>query len=195
MDPRAAKSVVLSHLAVPAWQGLCATADAASAGIKDVADLGDPAKTALLDTDGDGRGEIWIGASTWKSTGNRAGARQQLWLRRDRDAGRGRGRRRHGRCRRRRGDRPADGLLLLRAASRLQAARHRASDRTCLRSRQSGRSSRSPTIRSGYRNRARRSPGVRSSSTSPIRARSRRSIPTWRRFWRRWISSPTRSRP
>jgi len=37
------KSVVLGHLAVPAWQGLCATQDAANAGIKDVADLGDPA--------------------------------------------------------------------------------------------------------------------------------------------------------
>src|SRR5690606_24207611 len=48
------KSVVLGHLAVPAWQGLCATPDAAKAGIKDVSDLSDPAKTALLDTDGDG---------------------------------------------------------------------------------------------------------------------------------------------
>jgi len=64
-----AKDVVLSHLAVSAWQGLCATSDAASAGIKDVSDLNDPAKTALLDTDGDGQGEVWIGASTWKSTG------------------------------------------------------------------------------------------------------------------------------
>jgi glycine betaine/proline transport system substrate-binding protein len=64
-----AKSVVLSHLAVPAWQGLCATPDAAAAGIKDVSDLSDTAKTALLDTDGDGTGEIWIGASTWASTG------------------------------------------------------------------------------------------------------------------------------
>jgi glycine betaine/proline transport system substrate-binding protein len=63
------KSVVLGQRGVPAWQGLCATAEAASAGIKDVADLGDPAKTALLDTDGDGRGEMWIGAATWKSTG------------------------------------------------------------------------------------------------------------------------------
>ena len=64
-----AKSVVLGHTAVPAWQGLCATPDAAAAGIKDVSDLSDPAKTALLDTDGDGQGEVWIGAETWKSTG------------------------------------------------------------------------------------------------------------------------------
>src|SRR5690606_2926925 len=43
--------------------------DAANAGIKDVSDLSDPAKTAVLDTDGDGQGEVWIGAETWKSTG------------------------------------------------------------------------------------------------------------------------------
>lgn len=67
--PEGSKTVVLAAPAVPAWQGLCATSDAASAGIKDVADLGDPAKTALLDTDGDGQGEVWIGAPTWKSTG------------------------------------------------------------------------------------------------------------------------------
>ena len=64
-----AKSVVLGHTAVPAWQGLCATPDAAAAGIKDVSDLSDPAKTTQLDTDGDGQGEVWIGAETWKSTG------------------------------------------------------------------------------------------------------------------------------
>ncbi len=53
-----------------AWQGLCrATSDAAAAGIKDVSDLSDPAKTAVLDTDGDGKGEVWIGADTWASTG------------------------------------------------------------------------------------------------------------------------------
>ncbi|MBB5573094.1 MULTISPECIES: glycine betaine ABC transporter substrate-binding protein [Rhizobium] len=54
---------------VDAWEGLCATPDAVAAGIKDIADLSDPAKTALLDTDGDGRGELWIGAATWLSTG------------------------------------------------------------------------------------------------------------------------------
>ncbi len=64
-----AKSVVVSHLAVPAWQGLCATQDAAEAGINNVSDLSDESKSTMLDTDGDGRGEIWIGASTWKSTG------------------------------------------------------------------------------------------------------------------------------
>lgn len=62
-------TVKLGHLSVPAWQGLCATPDAVKAGIRDVADLSDPEKAALLDTDGDGRGEVWIGASTWASTG------------------------------------------------------------------------------------------------------------------------------
>jgi glycine betaine/proline transport system substrate-binding protein len=67
--PDGTKTVVLGQRAVPAWQGLCATQDAAAAGIKDVSDLSDPAKTAVLDTDGDGQGEVWIGAETWKSTG------------------------------------------------------------------------------------------------------------------------------
>jgi len=62
-------SVVISAKGTPAWQGLCATPDATKIGIKDVSDLEDPAKTSQLDTDGDGRGEIWIGASTWSSTG------------------------------------------------------------------------------------------------------------------------------
>jgi glycine betaine/proline transport system substrate-binding protein len=63
------KTIVLSQHPVPAWQGLCATSDAAAAGIKDVSDLSAPAKTAALDTDGDGKGEVWIGAETWASTG------------------------------------------------------------------------------------------------------------------------------
>ncbi len=62
-------TVVISQKGVRAWQGLCATPDAAESGIRDVADLSDPSKTVMLDTDGDGQGEIWIGASTWSSTG------------------------------------------------------------------------------------------------------------------------------
>jgi glycine betaine/proline transport system substrate-binding protein len=63
-------SVTVSLVGVPAWQGLCATRDAAETlDIKDVSDLSDPAKTAALDTDGDGKGELWIGAETWSSTG------------------------------------------------------------------------------------------------------------------------------
>lgn len=63
-------SVVVSLAGVPAWQGLCATPEAAGeVGITSVDDLKDPAKAAALDTDGDGRGELWIGAPNWSSTG------------------------------------------------------------------------------------------------------------------------------
>jgi glycine betaine/proline transport system substrate-binding protein len=37
-------------------------------GIESVADLADPDKVAALDTSGDGRGEMWIGAPDWSST-------------------------------------------------------------------------------------------------------------------------------
>ncbi|MBL0372125.1 amino acid-binding protein [Rhizobium sp. KVB221] len=64
------KTVVLTKHSVAAWQGFCATPAAANAdGIKAIEDLNDPAKTKALDTDGDGRGEIWIGSPTWLSTG------------------------------------------------------------------------------------------------------------------------------
>lgn len=62
------KLVILGHHRVDAWQGLCATPAAAKA-IKAISDLGDPVKTAPLDTDGDGKGELWIGAATWLSAG------------------------------------------------------------------------------------------------------------------------------
>lgn len=58
----------LTERSVPAWQGLCATPEAAKT-IKSAADLSDPEKTKVLDTDGDGKGEMWIGAATWLSTG------------------------------------------------------------------------------------------------------------------------------
>ncbi|NGO54991.1 amino acid-binding protein [Mesorhizobium camelthorni] len=63
------KSVQLSPKKVSATQGLCATRETTEKfGIKDVADLKDPKKTSVLDTDGDGQGEVWIGAETWSST-------------------------------------------------------------------------------------------------------------------------------
>ena len=37
-------------------------------GIKSLSDLTNPDTAALFDTDGDGKGEIWIGASGWAST-------------------------------------------------------------------------------------------------------------------------------
>jgi glycine betaine/proline transport system substrate-binding protein len=64
-----AGTVAVSPIGGAAWQGICATRTAAEkVGIKDIADLSDPKKTEALDTDGDGRGELWIGAETWSST-------------------------------------------------------------------------------------------------------------------------------
>lgn len=62
-------TVVVAQKGVTAWQGLCTTKlTAEQYGITDVADLSVPAKVAALDTDGDGKGEVWIGAPTWSST-------------------------------------------------------------------------------------------------------------------------------
>jgi glycine betaine/proline transport system substrate-binding protein len=63
------KTVEMSPKGVPARQGLCATRYTRDHfGIESVADLTDPAKAAVLDTSGDGLGEMWIGASDWAST-------------------------------------------------------------------------------------------------------------------------------
>jgi len=63
------KTVRLSPKGVSASQGICVTRETADRLlIKDISDLNDPAKTANFDTDGDGKGEIWIGAQTWSST-------------------------------------------------------------------------------------------------------------------------------
>lgn len=61
--------VQLAAFGVPAWQGICTTKQTVEkTGIQRVADLVDEKKTAALDTDGDGQGELWIGAQTWSST-------------------------------------------------------------------------------------------------------------------------------
>ena len=61
--------VQLADFGVPAWQGICTTKQTVDkTGIHSVADLLDPKKTAAFDTDGDGQGEMWIGAETWSST-------------------------------------------------------------------------------------------------------------------------------
>ena len=63
------KTVRLSPKQVAATQGICTTRETVDKyGIKDIADLNDPKRTAVLDTDGDGKGEMWIGATTWSST-------------------------------------------------------------------------------------------------------------------------------
>ncbi|MEQ1952640.1 glycine betaine ABC transporter substrate-binding protein [Mesorhizobium sp. CN2-181] len=64
-----AGTVAISPIGVPAWQGICANRVAADKdGIRDISDLSDQKKTSVLDTDGDGQGELWIGAPTWSST-------------------------------------------------------------------------------------------------------------------------------
>jgi glycine betaine/proline transport system substrate-binding protein len=61
--------VQLADFGVSAWQGICTTRQTADkTGIHAVGDLLDPKKTAAFDTDGDGQGEMWIGAETWSST-------------------------------------------------------------------------------------------------------------------------------
>ena len=50
-------------------QGMCVTKGTAErTGIESLADLTDPDMAANFDTDGDGMGEIWIGAAGWAST-------------------------------------------------------------------------------------------------------------------------------
>ncbi|MXN67183.1 amino acid-binding protein [Stappia sp. GBMRC 2046] len=59
----------LSQIGVDATQNICVTrGTAASTGIKAVSDLTRPEIAEQFDSDGDGKGEIWIGAKTWSST-------------------------------------------------------------------------------------------------------------------------------
>ena len=60
--------VELDARAAPAVQGICANKAAADAGFKDISDLADDDRTALLDSDGNGKGEVFIGAKGWGST-------------------------------------------------------------------------------------------------------------------------------
>jgi glycine betaine/proline transport system substrate-binding protein len=63
------KTVRLSPRGVAATQGICVTRETADKhGVKDISDLSDPEKAAVFDTDGDGMGEMWIGALNWSST-------------------------------------------------------------------------------------------------------------------------------
>jgi len=62
-------NVVLSPIGVDASQNICTTkATVEQTGIDEVADLADPAMAAKFDSNGDGKGEMWIGAQTWSST-------------------------------------------------------------------------------------------------------------------------------
>jgi len=63
------KTVKKNSYGIPAFQGMCVTKwTAETHGIKSLSDLTNPDTAALFDTDGDGKGEIWIGASGWAST-------------------------------------------------------------------------------------------------------------------------------
>ena len=62
-------TVVKAPNAVIAFNGMCVTeATSNEHGVTAITDLTDPEKAKLFDSDGDGRGEVWIGAIGWAST-------------------------------------------------------------------------------------------------------------------------------
>ena len=62
-------TVVMNPNPVISFQGMCVPeATAEQHGVTAITDLTDPDKAKLFDSDGDGRGEIWIGATGWAST-------------------------------------------------------------------------------------------------------------------------------
>ena len=62
-------TVAMNPNGVPSFQGFCATRSTAeNHDVTSIYDLTDPDKAALFDGDGDGMGEVWIGASGWAST-------------------------------------------------------------------------------------------------------------------------------
>ncbi len=63
------QTVVLTDEKFPAFDGFCTTQDAVDTyGLKSVYDLTRPEIVELTDRDGDGKGEIWMGAPGWSST-------------------------------------------------------------------------------------------------------------------------------
>jgi glycine betaine/proline transport system substrate-binding protein len=63
-----AGSVVLNQQPYEGNQGFCVSKDFAEANnITDIADLGRPDVAALMESDGNGKGEMWIGAPGWAS--------------------------------------------------------------------------------------------------------------------------------
>ena len=62
-------TVVMAPNGVQAFQGMCMEKGMAEKhDFKSITDLTDPEKAAVLDSDGDGKGEVWIGATGWAST-------------------------------------------------------------------------------------------------------------------------------
>ena len=157
---------------VEASQNICTTREIAEEfGVRSLADLASPAKAALFDTDGDGRGEMWIGDATWTSTSIEKIRARELRLRPHDDAARGaRGSgARHDR--RVDGRRQAGRLLLLPAALPLSAPRYRRRSKSRRTIRPAGRSCFPATIPTGWRSPRPGWPGRRriSRSTSPRR--------------------------
>ena len=63
------ETVSLTDVTFPAFDGFCTTQAAVDTyGLKTVYDLTRPEIVGLTDRDGDGKGEIWMGAPGWKST-------------------------------------------------------------------------------------------------------------------------------
>ena len=63
------KTVRQSPLSSPADQAICTTKGTVQrTGIANLIDLADPQMAQNFDHDGDGKGEMWIGASGWSST-------------------------------------------------------------------------------------------------------------------------------
>ncbi|TPI63849.1 amino acid-binding protein [Mesorhizobium sp. B3-1-3] len=66
---KGAGTVKLAQNGYEAKQGYCVTQVTVDKyHIKDVSDLANPDNAKLFDTNGDGKGEMWIGASGWQST-------------------------------------------------------------------------------------------------------------------------------
>lgn len=62
-------TVAMNPNGVAAFQGMCVPKKLADKhNIRSIDDLTNPSTAALFDSDGDGRGEIWIGAPGWAST-------------------------------------------------------------------------------------------------------------------------------
>ena len=62
-------TVLMNPNGVSAFQGICATKHTAeSLGVSKITDLTDPSIASQFDSNGDGKGEVWIGATGWAST-------------------------------------------------------------------------------------------------------------------------------
>lgn len=65
----AKKSIKMNPSGATGTQAMCVTKGTAErTGIKDLKDLRDPEMAKKFDSDGDGKGEVWIGADGWGST-------------------------------------------------------------------------------------------------------------------------------